>query len=310
MSISSSLLNSLPSTSKSYEVFRDFSKSKSDRSKRRKNDALVPSYPKRRNFVPDQLEDYGDGGAYPEIHVAQYPLNMGRTQGTKSTAIVATTVDGETQAVEYSGVITQGKRENQIIQTKFTDMIEKNFVDENDLMRPSEEEAKKIAEETRNAIMGAIAKKVAKSKPLNPGSAQSREPKDKFIRYTPRTDAPGYNPNIRQRVIRMVEAQVDPIEPPKFRHKKVPKGPPSPPVPIMHSPSRKITSEEKKNWEIPPCISNWKNARGYTIPLDKRLAADGRGLQETTITRNLPSLLSRFTSRSERHERRWRREQL
>ena len=54
----------------------------------------------------------------------------------------------------------------------------------------------------------------------------------------------------------------------------------------MHSPPRKITSDEQKEWFIPPCISNWKNARGYTIPLDKRLAADGRGLQEVTINDN------------------------
>ncbi|KAK7694040.1 hypothetical protein QCA50_003616 [Cerrena zonata] len=37
---------------------------------------------------------------------------------------------------------------------------------------------------------------------------------------------------------------------------------------------------------IPPCISNWKNNKGYTIPLDKRLAADGRGLQDVHINDN------------------------
>ena len=42
----------------------------------------------------------------------------------------------------------------------------------------------------------------------------------------------------------------------------------------------------KLAWKIPPCISNWKNTKGYTIPLDKRLAADGRGLQEVTINDN------------------------
>jgi SNW domain-containing protein 1 len=36
-------------------------------------------------------------------------------------------------------------------------------------------------------------------------------------------------------------------------------------------------------WKIPPPISNWKNPKGYTVPLDKRLAADGRGLQDITI---------------------------
>jgi hypothetical protein len=46
----------------------------------------------------------------------------------------------------------------------------------------------------------------------------------KFIRYTPDTSAPGFNPNARQRVIRMVEAQVDPMEPPKFKHRKVARG--------------------------------------------------------------------------------------
>merc|ERR1719181_587080 len=71
--------------------------------------------------------------------------------------------------------------------------------------------------------------------------------------------------------------------PPKFKHKKVPRGPGSPPVPVMHSPQRKVTVKDQMMWKIPPCISNWKNARGYTIPLDKRLAADGRGLQEATI---------------------------
>lgn len=53
---------------------------------------------------------------------------------------------------------------------------------------------------------------------------------------------------------------------------------------MLHSPPRKVTAQEQAEWKIPPCISNWKNPKGYTIPLDKRLAADGRGLQETVIS--------------------------
>lgn len=48
--------------------------------------------------------------------------------------------------------------------------------------------------------------------------------------------------------------------------------------------------KEQKEWKIPPCISNWKNAKGYTIPLDKRLAADGRGLQQLHISENFAKL--------------------
>ena len=73
---------------------------------------------------------------------------------------------------------------------------------------------------------------------------------------------------------------MDPMEPSRHKHKKVPRGPPDDPVPVMHSPPRKVSVEDQEAWKIPPCISNWKNAKGYTIPLDKRLAADGRGLQE------------------------------
>lgn len=86
-----------------------------------------------------------------------------------------------------------------------------------------------------------------------------------------------------QRVIKLVETPVDPLEPPKFKHKKVARGPGSPPVPIVHSPPRKLTKKDFEEWKIPPCISNWKNQRGLTIALDKRLAADGRGLQKPQI---------------------------
>jgi len=44
-----------------------------------------------------------------------------------------------------------------------------------------------------------------------------------------------------------------------------------------------VTAEEQKAWRVPPCISSWKNPKGYTVPLDKRLAADGKHLQEKAL---------------------------
>merc|ERR1719286_54454 len=100
-----------------------------------------------------------------------------------------------------------------------------------------------------------------------------------------------YNSGAKQRVIRMVEQQRDPMEPPRFKtNKKIPRGPPSPPAPVLHSPTRKTSVKEQQEWKIPPCISNWKNPKGYTIPLDKRLAADGRGLQQAHINENFSKL--------------------
>lgn len=37
-----------------------------------------PPYGKRAGWLPRSQADFGDGGAFPELLVAQYPLDMGR----------------------------------------------------------------------------------------------------------------------------------------------------------------------------------------------------------------------------------------
>jgi len=126
---------------------------------------------------------------------------------------------------------------------------------------------------------------------MQAGAPKRAEPKaPEFVRYTPNPSAPGYTENCSERVIKVVERPVDPFMPPRFKHKKVPRGPPSPPAPIHHSPAKKLTAQDQKDWKIPPCISNWKNVKGYTIPLDKRLAADGRNLQDVAVNDKFAAL--------------------
>jgi SNW domain-containing protein 1 len=38
----------------------------------------APPYGHRSGWIPRTLDDYGDGGAFPEISIAQYPLEMGK----------------------------------------------------------------------------------------------------------------------------------------------------------------------------------------------------------------------------------------
>ena len=33
-----------------------------------------PPYGRRQGFVPRTQDDFGDGGAFPEIHIAQFPI--------------------------------------------------------------------------------------------------------------------------------------------------------------------------------------------------------------------------------------------
>lgn len=242
-----------------------------------------PPYGKRQGWIPRKLEDFGDGGAFPEIHVAQYPLDMGRTKKPASgTNALPVQLDSKGR-VKYDALVKQGHGKDKVVHSRFQDLVPVHLKDEGDpdLERPSEEDIEETTRKTREALEKEVTTKIAAAQPTQvaqkPQAAQ-------YIRYTPSQQGVAFNSGAKQRVIRMVEMQKDPMEPPRFKtNKKIPRGPPSPPAPVMHSPSRKVTVKEQQEWKIPPCISNWKNAKGYTIPLDKRLAADGRGLQDPHI---------------------------
>lgn len=249
----------------------------------------APPYGQRKGWVPRSEDDFGDGGAFPEIQMAQHPLGMG-IKGQESTSnALAIQLDAQGK-VKYDLIARQGHSKDKIVYSKLSDLLPSEILTENDpsLQKPSEEDAELTTEKTKKALEKIIESKVAAAMPVR--RAEKLAPAQ-YIRYTPSQQGQSFNSGAKQRVIRMVEAQVDPMEPPKFKiNKKIPRGPPSPPAPVMHSPTRKVTVKEQKEWKIPPCISNWKNAKGYTIPLDKRLAADGRGLQQVHINENFAKL--------------------
>lgn len=241
-----------------------------------------PPYMHRLGWVPRRQEDFGDGGAFPEIMVAQFPLNMGREKKERSNALPVQ-MDAEGR-IKFDNLLRQGQAKNKVIHSRFTDLVEKQVTatdDDPELARPDEEKMRELAEKTRHALEKEVTSKIAAAQP---NQVAQKPAEAQYIRYTPSQGGVMFNSGAKQRVIRMVEQQRDPMEPPRFKtNKKIPCGPPSPPAPVMHSPTRKTTVKEQQEWKIPPCISNWKNPKGYTIPLDKRLAADGRGLQDPHI---------------------------
>lgn len=103
--------------------------------------------------------------------------------------------------------------------------------------------------------------------------------------------AKGEEGSTKQRVARIDSVQLDPLAPPMHKHRKLPKGPGSPPPPLLRSPPRKLTPKDMADWKVPPCISNWKNSRGYTIPIHMRLAADGRSLQHNSINESFADII-------------------
>ncbi|PTU21090.1 hypothetical protein P175DRAFT_0523921 [Aspergillus ochraceoroseus IBT 24754] len=241
-----------------------------------------PPYGNRAGWRPRAPEDFGDGGAFPEILVAQYPLDMGRKGTASKSNALAVQVDAEGK-VKYDAIARRGHGDDRIVHASFKDLIplrQRVDMGEISLDRPSEEEVQEQMEKTKNALASLVSGAVAAQKPKNVKGGSRAEPT--FVRYTPANQM-GDTSRKNDRIMKIVERQQDPMEPPKFKHKKIPRGPPSPPPPVMHSPPRKLTAEDQEAWKIPPPVSNWKNPKGYTVPLDKRLAADGRGLQDVTI---------------------------
>jgi SNW domain-containing protein 1 len=183
---------------------------------------------------------------------------------------------------DYEAIARRGHDEKRIVQASFKDLIPVRHqanAGTLSLERPSEEEVAETRERTQQALAKLVSGAVSAQNPKNVKDNSRREPT--FVRYTPTSQMGG--PAKGERIMKIVDRQQDPMEPPKFKHKKIPRGPPSPPPPILRSPPRKLTAEDQQAWKIPPPISNWKNPKGYTVPLDKRLAADGRGLQDVTI---------------------------
>ncbi|KAK2979551.1 hypothetical protein RJ640_027415 [Escallonia rubra] len=251
----------------------------------------VPLYLKRESFRPSKPQDFGDGGAFPEIHYPQFPLDMGRKRDMnlgQKTLPVGVDKHGN---VTFDAIVKQNENASKIVYSQHRDIVPKILKDEMEEEKEEDDELQKKIEETTQETKNALEKIVnVRLSAAQPKNVPTQSSDSKFIKYKPSQQSAAFNSGASERIIRMVEMPVDPLEPPKFKHKRVPKASGSPPVPIMHSPPRPVTVKDQQDWKIPPCISNWKNPKGYTIPLDKRLAADGRGLQEVQINDNFAKL--------------------
>ena len=98
--------------------------------------------------------------------------------------------------------------------------------------RPDEEEVAETMKETQAAldrlVNGKIVAAQPKTLPAAPGAPT-------YIKYTPSQQGPQYNSGASQRIIKMQDMPVDPMEPPKFRHKKARAHAPRAPFPCSRS---------------------------------------------------------------------------
>jgi SNW domain-containing protein 1 len=83
----------------------------------------APPYGERQRagWIPRTVADFGDGGAFPELHVAQYPLGMGKKEsegsgGTKSNAL-AVQLDAQGK-VKYDLIARQGHGKDKVLKSR------------------------------------------------------------------------------------------------------------------------------------------------------------------------------------------------
>ncbi|KAJ1725246.1 mRNA splicing protein [Coemansia erecta] len=252
----------------------------------------IPPLGQRKGWVPKTQADFGDGGAYPEIHMLQYPHGMGRKRGKTGNAL-AKQVDASGN-VSHDAIARYGRRENETVQSSFSELVplrQRAGFDEASAaipLRPSDEAVSEAAERTKRALEKIVGGRVSAAAAAKGVKGTTREPT--YVRYTPNQQAAGFNSGAAQRIVRITDMPVDPMEPPKVRNQKAARRAAEPPAPVMHSPPRKLTADEQREWVIPPCVSNWKNIHGFTVSLDKRLAADGRGLEDLGVSDHFAGL--------------------
>ncbi|KAH7404583.1 hypothetical protein KP509_15G032900 [Ceratopteris richardii] len=209
---------------------------------------------------------------------------MGRKEEKNDAKILPVSVDASGK-IAFDAIVKQSENASKTVYSQHLDLVPKLPQDVD--MKDEDEEIQETTDRTKAAFEKIVHARVSAAQPKN---VPTQSLDASYIKYTPSQQSAAFNSGAKERVIRMVEMPKDPLEPPKFKHKRVPRASGSPPVPVMHSPPRPVTVKDQQDWKIPPCISNWKNPKGYTIPLDKRLAADGRGLQSVQINDNFAKL--------------------
>lgn len=160
-------------------------------------------------------------------------LEMGapHNAGKKSNALaIKTDANGK---VRYDLIARQGHGKDKIVYSNISQLLPAEVLAEDDelLQRPDDEKVAEATDATRRALEKLTNAKVSAALPVR--AAEKAGPAQ-YIRYTPSQQGDQFNSGAKQRVIRMVEAQVDPMEPPKFKiNQKIPRGPPSPPAPVI-----------------------------------------------------------------------------
>ena len=160
------------------------------------------------------------------------------------------------------------------------------------LKKPSEESTLQNIYNTKKALEKLSNHRIKtyqsfKTNNLNVDSNKNNQLCYKYINYQFDSNN-NNNSNKNSHLIKLVALPVDPLSNLKYKHHKIPLSNTNEKnfVPVLHSAPAPLSLEEQKKWKIPPCVNMSNNPKGLVIPLDIRLANDGRNLREYKANKN------------------------
>ena len=155
------------------------------------------------------------------------------------------------------------------------------------LKKPTEEETQENIYNTKKALEKLTNRRIKtyqsfKTNNLSNESNKNNQLCYKYIDYKLDSN------KSKSHLIKLVALPVDPLSNLKYKHHKVPLSSTDEKnfVPVLQEPAQKLSYEEQKKWKIPPCVNMSNNPKGLVIPLDIRLANDGRNLREYQANQN------------------------
>lgn len=143
-----------------------------------------------------------------------------------------------------------------------------------ELARPSEAEEEETAQRTAEVLQRKVDQKLSI---VNPKNVPEPPKEAQYIKYTPSKQGQEYNSGATQRIIKMQEAQEDPLEPPKFRHKRLPK----PPGERVYAESFALYIFQGSDPDC--CIRRLATRSGVAQPAQESLTRGGKELEGSAL---------------------------
>ena len=174
----------------------------------------IPGYGERETWVPRSSEDYGDGGAYPEVHLPQFPLEMGKNVqraliGRDAGALVPTMTDAQGRT-RFDAVVLQGHAAGAVVHSRPSALVGRRYSDE-DLERPSSEEVNDTVEKTKRAIQAKLDSVLIATNASRPNPEIGRSEPSQLVRYTSAAAGGAHASGASQRLVKIVEKKADPL---------------------------------------------------------------------------------------------------